>query len=125
MEAGLYMTPNSGSLRTRHLPGASLAALLLLSSSAHAGPPYRTDDPEPVEYQHFKFFTFSTGTRVSGDTSGDTPAVEYDYGIVPNGRVAIIAPMAFDRAAGAPFNWGYGDTAIEFKYRFIKQDKSG
>src|SRR5262249_34501233 len=107
---------------TRRPPVAGLAALLLLSSPALAGPPYRTDDPEPVDYQHFEFYTFSTGTRVSGDTSGDLPAAEFDYGILPNGRVAIIAPMAFDRATGAPFNWGYGDTDIEFKYRFVEQD---
>lgn len=119
------MTPKSGRLRTRHLPAASLAALLLVPLPALAGPPYRTDDPEPVDYQHFEFFTFSSGTRVRGDTSGDTPAVEFDYGIVPNGRVAIIAPTSFDRATGVPLNWGYGDTALEFKYRFIKQDKNG
>jgi opacity protein-like surface antigen len=103
----------------------ALGALFLVSSPALAGPPYRTDDPEPVDYQHFEFFTFSTGTRISRDTSGDTPAIEFDYGIVPNGRVAIIAPMAFDRAAGEPFNWGYGDTDIEFKYRPVEQDKNG
>lgn len=119
------MKSRSGRAQMRHLPSVSLAALLLLSSSAAAGPPYRTDDPEPVDYQHWEHFTFSTGTRVSGDTSGDTPAIEFDYGIVPNGRLAIIAPMAFDRATGAPFNWGYGDTDIEFKYRFIEQNKDG
>jgi hypothetical protein len=100
-------------------------ALLLVSSSALAGPPYRTDDPEPVDYQHYELFTFSTGTRVSGETSGNAPAVEFDYGVVPNGRVAIIAPMAFDRVTGGPFAWGYGDTDLEFKYRFAGQDKNG
>jgi hypothetical protein len=108
---------------TRRPPVPGLAALLLLSSPALAGPPYRTDDPEPVDYQHFEFYTFSAGTRVSGDTGGDLPAVEFDCGILPNGRVAIVAPMAFDRATGAPVQWAYGDTDIEFKYRFIEQDK--
>ena len=103
----------------------ALMALLLTSSPALAGPPYLTDDPEPVDYQQWEYFTYSTGTRASGGASGDTPAIEYDYGIVPNGRVAIIAPMAFDRALGEPFNWGYGDTQLEFKYRFVQQDKTG
>lgn len=100
-------------------------AVCFAASPAAAGPPYRTDDPEPVDYQHFEFFNFSSGTRVRGDTSGDTPAIEFDYGIVPNGRIAIIAPMSFDRMTGVPLNWGYGDTDLEFKYRFVEQDKKG
>ncbi|WP_159731477.1 outer membrane protein [Methylosinus sp. Ce-a6] len=103
----------------------AVAAVCLAASPAAAGPPYRTDDPEPVDFQHFEFFTFSTGTRVRGDTSGDTPAIEFDYGIVPNGRIAIIAPMSFDRMTGEPLKWGYGDTDLEFKYRLIEQDKKG
>jgi len=42
-------------------------AALLLPAAAIAGPPYRTDDPEPVDFQHWEFYTFSTGTHVSGD----------------------------------------------------------
>jgi len=103
----------------------SLAALLFLSSPASAGPPYLTDDPDPVDYQHFEFYTYATGIRDSGGVGGGMPAIEFDYGIVPNGRLAIDAPMAFDRSTGEPFNWGYGDTDLEFKYRFIEQDKNG
>jgi hypothetical protein len=35
----------------------SLAAFLLLSSSALAGPPFVTDDPEPVDYLHWELYT--------------------------------------------------------------------
>jgi len=104
---------------------AAILALFLASPPALAGPPFVTDDPEPVDYQHFEFFAFSSGMRMRGNTDSDTPAVEFDYGIVPNGRVAFIAPMTFDRAAGEPFNWGFGDADLEFKYRFVKQDKNG
>jgi hypothetical protein len=31
---------------------AVLAASVLFSVTAHAGPPYMTDDPEPVEFRH-------------------------------------------------------------------------
>jgi hypothetical protein len=40
------------------------SAVLLLPSSATAGPPFRTDDPEPVELGHYEFYTFSTGMNV-------------------------------------------------------------
>jgi len=53
--------------------GAALWAAVLIPSAANAGPPFRTDDPEPVEYQHYEFYTFTTGTHISGDTSGFGP----------------------------------------------------
>lgn len=104
---------------------ATLAALLLVSSSALAAPPYRTDDPEPTDYRHFELYMHSTGVRVLDDTNGLTPAIEFDYGILPDTQLSIIAPMAFDRAAGGPFNWGYGDTEVGVKYRLIEQDPNG
>src|SRR5579862_1936656 len=68
----------------------------LIPGAAIAGPPFMTDDPEPVDYQHYEFYTFTTGTAVSGDTSGVGPAWEYNYGIIPNGQIHLIAPLAFD-----------------------------
>ena len=69
------------------------AALAIMSiNPATAGPPFQTDDPEPVPYQHFEFYTFSIGTAIRGDTAGEGPAWEYNYGIIPNGQFHIIAP---------------------------------
>jgi hypothetical protein len=105
---------------------AIAAALALLGADrAMAGPPFATDDPEPVAYQHFEFYTLTTGSAVRGDTSGIGPAWEFNYGLIPNGQIHIIAPMAFDAPAGGPSQFGYGDTEIGFKYRFIDEDKNG
>jgi hypothetical protein len=90
-----------------------------------AGPPFMTDDPEPVPYQHFEFYTLSLGTAVRGDTSGVGPAWEFNYGLVPNGQIHIIAPLSFDNPAGGPSHFGYGDTELGFKYRFVDEDKGG
>jgi hypothetical protein len=38
-----------------------LAGVLILPDSANAGPPFHTDDPEPVDYGHSEFYTFVTG----------------------------------------------------------------
>ena len=102
------------------------AALAMLSASrATAGPPFATDDPEPVPYQHFEFYTLTTGSAVRSDTSGVGPAWEFNYGLIPNGQIHIIAPFAFDGPAGGPSQSGYGDTEIGFKYRLIEEDKNG
>jgi hypothetical protein len=93
--------------------------------AANAGPPFRTDDPEPVEFGHYEFYMFSTGTHVRGETSGVAPGFEFNYGLIPNGQFHIVAPLAFDRTEGEPGHYGYGDTELGFKYRFIEEDKNG
>jgi hypothetical protein len=108
------------------LRGAIIAAAVSVFSPrpATAGPPFLTDDPEPVPYQHFEFYTLTTGTAVRGDTQGTAPGFEFNYGVIPNGQVHIISPFTFD-SPGGPAQWGYGDTELGFKYRFIDEDKNG
>jgi hypothetical protein len=103
---------------------AMAIATALKPVAATAGPPFMTDDPEPVDYQHMEFYTFSSGSHVSGDTSGVGPAWEFNYGLIPNGQFHVIAPLAFDSPAGGPSQFGYGDTELGFKYRFIEEAAS-
>jgi hypothetical protein len=86
----------------------SLAAFLVLSSSALAGPPFVTDDPEPVDYLHWELYTFSQGTHVKGETNGVAPSGEYNYGVLPNVHLHVQPSMAIHQADGVPFN---GDRA--------------
>lgn len=101
------------------------AAVAIFAGKAAAGPPFQTDDPEPVPYNHFEFYTFSIGTAVRGDTQGEVPAFEGNYGLVPNGQIHIIAPLTFDSPAGAGSQYGMGDTELGFKYRVANEDKDG
>jgi len=103
----------------------ALALFGLVPGAANAGPPYRTDDPEPTEFGHYQVYTHSTGTIVSNDTSGSAPAIEFDYGLIPNGQLTIDVPVAFASPSGGSTQFGYGDTQLSFKYRFIQEDKDG
>ncbi len=121
MEAGVR-----GHLRiASRMVAVMLGLAVLLPGAVHAGPPFRTDDPQPVDYQHYEFYTFFTGAHVSGDTSGVGPAWEFNYGLIPDGQFHIVAPLAFDSPAGGPSQFGYGDTELGFKYRFIQEDDKG
>src|SRR5262249_31359012 len=93
--------------------------------SVYAAPPYRTDDPEPTEFGHFELYTFSNGTVVRGDTAGTLPGIELNYGLIPNGQLTIDTVAAFDSPSSGPMQFGYGDTPISFKYRFIQEDNKG
>ena len=103
------------------------AAMLVLARPAAAGPPFLTDDPVPVDYQHWEIYGFSQGTHKQGDTSGTLPGVEINYGAAPNLQLHLIAPVgAFDKPGGsAGTKFGYGDTELGVKYRFIEESKDG
>jgi hypothetical protein len=97
------------------------AAIGLMSSLAFAGPPFFTDDPEPVPFRHYEFYTFSTLDRVRGTYAAVFPAFEFNAGVAPNLQLHIVAPMAFSTAESAPSTYGLGDLELGAKYRFIQE----
>jgi hypothetical protein len=119
-----FMKLKSRGVQARHLLGVSLAAVLLLSSSALAGPPFVTDDPEPVDYLHWELYTFSMGTHAMAETDGVAPSCDCNYGGLPNVQLHFQPGMAVHEARGGPLEWGSGDTELGVKYRFIEQDKN-
>src|SRR5271170_5995914 len=106
--------------------------LLLTSPAAWAGPPFQTDDPEPIDYRNYEFYTFaaSDGTPVETDTEG--PALELNWGALPNVHLHIIVPAAavfpsnnpaFAPAGVGPRAFGIGDIELGIKYRFVQETK--
>ena len=63
--------------------------------------------------------------RCEGDTEGTLPGMELNYGLIPNGQLTIDTVAAFDSPSGGSMQFGYGDTPISFKYRFIQEDSKG
>ncbi len=66
---------------TRHIQTPALATLAVLISaatSALAGPPFQTDDPEPIDFRNYEFYTFasSDGTPLETDTVGPGDRVQ-------------------------------------------------
>jgi hypothetical protein len=100
-----------------------VAIVLIMPGPALAGPPFLTDDPEPVAYQHWEIDTFSQGVRARNNTSGVLPGADINYGALPDVQLHIIVPMAFNATSGQPFHYGYGDTELGVKYRFIHENK--
>jgi len=86
-----------------------------------AGPPFVTDDPEPVAYQHWEIYTASQMTHDRGGWSGSLPQLEINYGAVPNLQLHLIAPTAFSAPKGGSTQLEYGDTELGMKYRFVEQ----
>ena len=102
--------------------GAAVVALVLaLAGQAQAGPPFLTDDPEPVDYGHYEVYLFGTRDASSSGTTVTGPAIEFNAGILPNVQFHIAAPEAKLWPTGGPFASGYGDTEVGLKYRFLEE----
>lgn len=102
-----------------------LCAALAIGKSAWAGPPFRTDDPEPVELGHWEVYGFAQATHAKGDTAGTLPGLEVNYGALPDLQLHLVAPLAFDRPDGSGTQFGPGDIELGTKYRFIHEDEDG
>src|SRR5206468_5875190 len=98
-----------------------LLLLPLCSLTALAGPPFVTDDPEPVYYQHWEFYIASQHIETSDGWSGTAPHVEVNYGAITNFQLHLIAPLAYDTPREGPSHYGFGDTEIGAKCRFIQE----
>jgi Putative MetA-pathway of phenol degradation len=110
---------------------AILSLLLSVPAALHAqGPPYQTDDPVPVDYQHFEFYVFGSadGTPVEMDSSG--PAFEFNWGALP--RLQLHAILAWGSinpsnnaiyapAGAGPSAFGLVDMELGAKVAFIKE----
>jgi hypothetical protein len=99
----------------------ALAVLALAPETTVAGPPFVTDDPEPVDYQHWEFYVASMHSKFGGDWSGTAPHIEVNYGAVPNLQLHVIAPVAYDSPPDGPGHYGMGDLELGAKYRFIEE----
>lgn len=92
--------------------------------AASAGPPFLTDDPEPVEYRHWEVYLASQHLETSGGWSGTAPHLEVNYGPVPDLQLHIIAPVAYTAPAPGAAHYGYGDTELGAKFRFFHETDS-
>jgi hypothetical protein len=121
--------------RIKQALGAALAVVTTLTLLSHspgaiAGPPFQTDDPEPVDLGHYEFYVFaaSDGTPIETDPVG--PAFEFNWGVLPNTQFHIVASLGaifpsndpkFAPAGIGPSAYGVLDTEIGVKYRFVSQ----
>jgi hypothetical protein len=86
-----------------------------------AGPPFVTDDPEPVDYQHWEFYLASQHAQTSDGWSGTAPHFELNYGVITNVQLHFIAPLVYDAPKNGDVQYGYGDTELGVKFRFLHE----
>jgi hypothetical protein len=90
-----------------------LSAFIAPSLSAQ-GPPYQTDDPVPVDFQHYEFYIFGAadGTPVEMDSTG--PAFEFNWGALPRLQIHAVLPFGVVAPSNNPIYLPSGTGPTEF-----------
>jgi len=104
--------------------GVVVATVLILVCPvvASAGPPFLTDDPAPVDLGHFETYVFSQWDNSPGTASNVTgPAVEFNWGFLPNLQFHVVAPFENATTPGMPNAFGFGDMEVGVKYRLVQE----
>lgn len=107
--------------------------LLFFSTSSYAGPPFLTDDPEPVDYQHAELNFFTQATYSKNGTNSILPGVDANYGLFPNVQIHANLQMPNNETEGRndlfgsqrSGHYGFGDTELGVKYRFVNEEENG
>ncbi len=107
---------------TRSIAAGSLLAFVILcpGTKALAGPPFNTDDPEPVDLMHWEFYLASMQHFERSTADATLPHIEVNFGALRDVQLHVIAPMGFVRT-DAGSQYGYGDTELGVKYRFVQE----
>ena len=92
--------------------------------TALAGPPFTTDDPEPVEYRNWECYFASQYERNNEGTTGTAPHFDINYGIAREAHLNVVIPLAYAGLPGNSMNYGPGDMEIGVKYRFVSETPS-
>jgi hypothetical protein len=111
----------------------SLLLVIALPRLWAQGPPFQTDDPEPVDLHHYEFYIFGgmDGTTAEIDSIG--PAFEFNWGALPRVQLHAILPWgavvpsnnpAYLPGGTGPSAFGLTDMELGVKLALIKQTKS-
>jgi hypothetical protein len=86
-----------------------------------AGPPFLTDDPEPLAYRHTEAYLFSTVDKTSPLLAAQLPAVEVNVGAYPDVHLHLVVPLVLAAPRDGRSVYGMGDLEVGVKYRFIQE----
>lgn len=98
--------------------------LNLACTAAMAGPPFLTDDPEPVAFRHAEINLIGQQTRAAAGVAGSGTG-EVNIGCAAETQCHIAVPLAFDQRAGGRSREGLGDIELGVKYRFLNRSADG
>lgn len=114
--------------QVRHLNYKFTALLTILICISlqplYPGPPFGTDDPETVKYKHWEYYVATLNSSQFGIWSGTSPHFEINYGLGRNLQVHLLMPVNYSYPATGKAHFGYADTEVGLKFRFITETEN-
>jgi hypothetical protein len=107
----------------RRLAGFLLTAAWALPS--HAGPPFITGDPDPVEHGHWEISVGLADERRPGEHLYMLPAFEMNYGVADGFELSFESAWLRKKADGEPTESGFDNAILGLKWRILKEEKHG
>ena len=103
---------------------ARLFVVAVLLPLLRAGPPFLTDDPEPVDLRHWEAYLFAAGDRTADGNSVVGPAAEFNYGALPgeNELRAIDSMREVYGIRAVRFDHKRRTVCVEYDASRMKQD---
>ena len=109
-----------------------LVSVMAAGSAWAQGPPFQTDDPVPVDYQHYEFYIFGSADGTPAEMDSIGPAFEFNWGALPRLQLHFIAPFGsinpsnnpiYAPGGTGPSAFGYTDMEMGAKIAIIKESK--
>ena len=88
---------------------AALLPCAMRPETLRAGPPYVTDDPEPVDLYNWEINVSFLGVHNAGGWTGQEPFLDMNYGAFHNVQLHIGPSLGMSSVAHSPFQFGIGD----------------
>jgi len=97
-------------------------ALGMVPGEAEAGPPYLTDDPDPVAYHHWEVYLASQSDHIGRRSAeGSLPHLEVNFGVVNGAMVHVLVPAAFAASQDQGSVYGVGDVEVGANVRIFEE----
>lgn len=96
----------------------ALSIVGVACTTALAGLPFLTDDPEPVDLNHVAINAIAQQTRADTDRAGSVSG-GVNVGCAAETQCHVVVPAAFNYPVGGSPSAGLGDVEIGVKYRFL------
>jgi hypothetical protein len=95
--------------------------LFLVPFTVAAGPPYITDDPEPLQRHHGEFLVASQILNAIDRFSIVLPGVEFNFGLTDNVMSHLIVPFILSKPDSHVATFSPGDVELGLKFRFFNE----
>ena len=92
----------------------------LCTQNIFAGPPFNTDDPEPVPLKSWELYFSTINNYQSHIATGNAPLFEANYGIIKNMHIGISLPTNYT-ITNSNSIFEFSTIGLGAKYRFIEE----